>query len=552
MYIKKLKIENFRGIKEFECTFDNKLICLIGASDSTKTTILNSIEYVLYPYWNLNVTNTDFYMCNTDNEIKITATVGNIPEYFFNEDTFGLYIRKNVEGGIDDMPSSEDEVFLTIQLTINKLFETDWKVINNRGMERKINYKEREKLSIARIGENIDRDFYIGRNSILKKYITDTDDLNLQMFRIVQSVKKQDINISSVSDAFEKIKKVLDSYNLKLSENLNLEIEMKSSDLNISNIGISDGVIPFNRKGTGTKRLLSSILNLESNDNKSCILIDEIEYGLEPYRIADLLFKLKTKSEQSIITTHSPIPITELDSDNIFICKSNEGVTTCISVPDEFQSLLRRFPYAFLSKKILIVEGGTEWGIFRTQNEVWNKSGFSLAYSGGIVVDGHGGSGAVTFAKKFNKLGYDVSIWIDGDDNNTNKKLDNLKGIKVFRLENGFNIEKRLLNDLKICNYNRIIEIMKKVKDEDTVEKYLKEIFGTSDISAILTRDKETVSEGLYKILTKKDKDNNSIFKGTKYGTFLGKLIIELSSSDLKYSEIVIMLEEVRKWFNEI
>ena len=82
MYIKRVKIENLRGIKEMDWILENKLLYLIGTSASTKTTILDAIDYGLYPYWNLNITNTDFYECNISNPIPIQLTLGNLPEYF--------------------------------------------------------------------------------------------------------------------------------------------------------------------------------------------------------------------------------------------------------------------------------------------------------------------------------------------------------------------------------------------------------------------------------------------------------------------------------------
>lgn len=165
MYIKRIKIENFRGIKGMDWILENKLLCLIGASDSTKTTILDAIEYALYPYWNLNITNTDFYNCDLTSPILIQVTIGNIPDYFIDENTYGLYIRKFVlDSEEDDVPGNDDEVFLTIQLSVNEFFEQDWKVITNRGIEKNISYKDRAKLKVARIGEFIDKDFYIGRN----------------------------------------------------------------------------------------------------------------------------------------------------------------------------------------------------------------------------------------------------------------------------------------------------------------------------------------------------------------------------------------------------
>ncbi len=555
MYIKRVKIENFRGIKEMDWILENKLLCLIGTSDSTKTTILDAIEYGLYPYWNLNITNTDFYECNINNPILIQITIGNLPEYFIEENTYGLFIRKFVEDDSNDEPTNEDEIFLTIQLTVNEFFEPEWKVITNRNLEKSISHKDRAKLRIARIGENIDKDFYIGRNSILKSYIDDTKELNNQVFSILQSVKEQDIDTHSVDSAFANIKKVIDNYNIKLNDQLGLELEMKSSDLNISNIGISDGLIPLNKKGTGTKRLLSSILNLEGDNNENCILIDEIEYGLEPYRIADLLYKLKTKERQSIITTHSSIPITELDYHNLIICRSENGETNCLKIPEEFQGLLRKFPYAFLSRKILITEGATEWGIIRKFNDFWNEENFSLAYSSGIIVDGHGGSSAITKAKQFKKLGYDVAIFIDGDDDTTNEQADKLQDIKVFKLKDKYNTEKRILEDINFGNLQKIIDIMVQVKDESLVKKYMEEFFGISTLNLEDVKDsiqEKDIKNKLYEILIKKDSKNVDIFKGTTYGKYLGDLISDLSATDLKDSEIITLLNEVRIWCNGI
>lgn len=555
MYIKRIKVENFRGIKKMDWILENKLLCLIGSSDSTKTTILDAIEFALYPYWNLNITNTDFYECNTKNPILIQLTLGDLPEEFINENAYGLYIRKFVDDDSNDEPEEADDIFLTIQLSISEFFEPEWKVITNRNMEKPISHKDRAKLSIARIGENIDKDFYIGRNSILKSYIDDTKELNSQLFDILQSVKRQNIDTTSITTAFSSIKKVIDDYNIKLNSQLGLEIEMKNSDLNISNIGISDGLIPLNKKGTGTKRLLSSILNLEGDNNKNCILIDEIEHGLEPYRIADLLYKLKTKNRQSIITTHSTIPITELDYHNLFICRSENGETKCLKIPEEFQGLLRKFPYAFLSKKILITEGATEWGIIRKFNKIWNNENFSLAYSSGIVVDGHGGSGTITKAKQFKKLGYDVAIFIDGDDSTTNGQANELQDIKVFKLKDKYNTEKRILEDIKFGNLKKLINIMVQIKDEVLVKKYMEEFFGISTLDLDDVKDsfqEKDIKDKLYNILIKKNSKKEDIFKGTTYGEYLGELIYDLSTTDLKDSEIITLLNEVRVWCNGI
>ena len=51
MRITNLEIINFRGIKNASIVFprDERVVCLIGAGDSTKSTILQAIEWILWP-----------------------------------------------------------------------------------------------------------------------------------------------------------------------------------------------------------------------------------------------------------------------------------------------------------------------------------------------------------------------------------------------------------------------------------------------------------------------------------------------------------------------
>src|SRR5690554_5069412 len=53
---------------------------LVGPGDSTKTTILDAIEWVLFPRWALPVSEADFFGADPQEEIVIEATVGDIPE----------------------------------------------------------------------------------------------------------------------------------------------------------------------------------------------------------------------------------------------------------------------------------------------------------------------------------------------------------------------------------------------------------------------------------------------------------------------------------------
>ncbi len=63
--IHNLKIKNFRGIKELDHTFGPaNFVCLVGRGDSGKTTILEAIEYALYPNWSPSISDNDFVDCS--------------------------------------------------------------------------------------------------------------------------------------------------------------------------------------------------------------------------------------------------------------------------------------------------------------------------------------------------------------------------------------------------------------------------------------------------------------------------------------------------------
>ena len=81
MRITNLEIANFKGIKNAFITFpkDSRVVCLIGAGDSTKSTILQAIEWILWPSWNLPASDSDFFECDTTAPIVLRGTFTELP-----------------------------------------------------------------------------------------------------------------------------------------------------------------------------------------------------------------------------------------------------------------------------------------------------------------------------------------------------------------------------------------------------------------------------------------------------------------------------------------
>ena len=554
MYIKRIKINNFRGIKELNEEFDNRLICLIGNSDSTKSTILDAIEYCLYPYWNIPLTDIDFYNCNIENNIVIQLTVGDIPSKLLTEDKYGLYIRKDVDEDKNDEPLDDDEKFLTVELRVNEMFECKWSVINNRTNGKQISHKDRAEFNVSRIGEKIDRDFNIGRNSVIKQYVKETSLIDKFIIDTIRSIKSKNLSDEELNFALTTIKKVLKDNSVNLDNELKISFELKNSDIGFSSLNLCDGKIPIRYKGIGTKRLISSVLNINKLENSACILIDEIEYGLEPHKLSDLLYKLHSKSStgQVILTTHLPITISELSYSNLFLCISKTGITKCNKFDEDLQPLLRANPYAFISNKIIVVEGATESGILKTLNYKWSDSGNSLSLYNSVVMDGKGGINACQNAQKLKNIGYDVCLFIDADDLKTNQEAEKLrkKGIKVLMWKEGNSTEKQLISDLTFDSLSQVIDMMIELKDRDKVLSYFKEFeMNTIDLDELkINFNEDEIKEKIVNILTFKNSKGKPRFKNFNYGILLGK-IIDKNYDKFLSDSIPKIINELKKWY---
>src|SRR5690606_31669797 len=152
-------------------------------------------------------------------------------------------------------------------------------------------------------------------------------------------------------------------------------------------------------------------------ESTSIILIDELEYGLEPHRIIRLVDALGAKdtdpSIQVFMTTHSPVVVRELSGNQLMIMRQSETRHSIkqADVSDDIQGSIRKFPEALLAPKILICEGASEVGLIRgldQYNVEQNKP--SLLAQGTVLVDG-GGDTTILRALAFQSLGYQVAIF---------------------------------------------------------------------------------------------------------------------------------------------
>lgn len=478
MRIINLEIHNFRGINlcNIDFPYESRVLCLIGAGDSTKSTILKAIEWVLWPTWNLITCDNDFYNGNTENTIIIRGTFTEIPNVFLAEDKFGLYLRRSgikLNPNVDDEPIDGSPLCITIELTIDASLEPKWMVVCNRKEPKPISNADRRLIQTGYVGDNCSKDMVWGKHSVLQKYANSKDTLHEAYTTALRdAINKADL--SSLDAVSKTIVGVGKQYGVGFDGELKSKIMMQNGSFS-STVGIFEDSAPLSQRGTGSQKLLSIGLNIQSFSGNTLLLIDEIETGLEPYRLKSLIAELRATHEnngQVIFTTHSPVSVTECTIKELVIINSKSGTTSAHTLFSEdkennknFQAEIRRNAEAFLSRRIIVCEGKTEIGFVRAFDKfLYATKNYRIAHKGIGTADG-GGSTIFKCANVLLECGYDICLLMDSDLPNEegDKQVLRNKGVSIFDWDAPNALEEQVFNDI---NYDGAIELINVAADE--------------------------------------------------------------------------------------
>ncbi len=443
-----LSIKNFRGIREFNQVFNSDFVCLIGRGDSGKSTLLEAISCVLSPSWNLPFFDNDFYNCNTSNKIEIEATIKDLPVELITEDKFGGYIRgiNPSTQAVEDELLDDHEKALTIKLTIDKELEPEWAVICDRHTEQKlISATDRGKLNMFLTSDLVDRHFSWAKGNPLYSLFKEVEgskslEENIILEALRDAKPKIDGAFTKLDPTTSVVKRVAAELGLDIST-ASTTIDHRDFAMKDSKVSLHEGKIPLRLKGKGSKRLASIAIQSAIASIGGIILIDEIEQGLEPDRVQNLVNVLKVRNQgQVFITTHSRDVLVELDASNLFLFR--KGEKSVRQLESIFQGTIRSNPEAFFANKVVICEGETEVGICRAMNTYRIAQGQKNASYLGVRFAKGGGSTFAEYCAAFRNLGYPTAVFCDSDDvkaNGMNSKKPELipKGVTFFDWDTG-------------------------------------------------------------------------------------------------------------------
>lgn len=511
--IRKIEIENFRGIKALTWLPSPGVNCLIGAGDSGKSSILDAIDLCLGARRNLQITDADFHRLDVAHPIKIKITVGELDDALKNIDTYGLYVRSfdSTSGEVEDEPDKDGETVLTVQLAIESDLEPSWTLVSARaaaqGLTRNLNWGDRVRLAPTRIGNMAD--FHLGwrKGSVLNKLTDEEADASAALVKAAR-----DARIAFGDEAQEKLGDTLaivattaKELGIPIGDDIKAMLDAHSVSFSGGTISLHDeDGIPLKGLGIGSTRLLIAGLQKKAAQEASMILIDELEHGLEPHRIIRLIGSLGAKENpaplQVFMTTHSPVALRELSGKQLYVTRRQSTQHDIIEVGDEdgVQGAIRTFPEAFLAPSIIVCEGASEVGLIRGLDQFRVSQGLpSISAQGTALVDGGGASRIYERNDAFVALGYRTAILRDDDVQPDPPKEAAFiaGGGKVVAWGNGRALEDELFASLSEDGAMKLLARAVEFHGEDLVDAHIKS--ATNGAKALSDIQVEPLIEGL-------------------------------------------------------
>lgn len=497
--IRHIEIRNFRTIKNLSWHPKPGLNCLIGPGDSGKSTLLDAIDLTLGARRSYSFNDADFYQLDTQFPISITITLGDLHDDLKNVESYGFFLRgyNATTKEIVDEPQQGTETVLTIKLTVDSDLDPDWRLFSERaeadGLERRLPWKHRELLSPARLGTTAHQNLAWGSRSVLNKLSEETFDVSTVLAQLGRQTRE-----AFAQQQVEGIAGVLQQVQ-NISNGLGVPVGELKALLDVNGISLSNGAIslhngdntPLRQLGTGSSRLLISGLQKAASRSK-VIIVDEAEYGLEPYRITRLLNELGSKdtvpTQQVFITTHSPYVLRELQAQQLHVMRKPTNAQIA-SGPDHIQhtvyslngggqqqATLRACAESFFSKSVIVCEGKTEIGLVRGIDLFHQDTSYQTITSKGIHCADGGGDAMFARAHIFASLGYPTAIFKDSDkaQQHYEHKQNTIEaGISVFEWGNNMATEDAIFAACPVSVIPSLLAMASERKGADSINAHI-------------------------------------------------------------------------------
>jgi putative ATP-dependent endonuclease of OLD family len=392
MYVKNVKVRNFRGIQSADISFRPGLNILIGPNNVGKSTILSSIDLVLNPniqWWRRDVlSELDFFRGRTDQPIEIEILVGCGRERCADEDNRCARLEivtgdkselcrlsertvtwdnKNKRflrlGEVEGAEQIENCIRLKMTATFEKAegyVETAHHVLNEDGNQwASLTIPMREWIGARFLASNRDpmAECRLQYNSLLSRAIGDIKAWRIRCakeFRRALTPIVKELSESRATEIINLIDRTTKDIGRAHEEETVLSLgDVRSQDI-VRQIELcrrgTDGKeeegkeweIPFSREGRGLQNVASLVLGIQSQSAAllsgfSIIMLEEPEQNLEPQMQRSSVKSVRAlcgSDAQIIMATHSPYVLSSITDLNGVqrLAKSRDGELACVDL----------------------------------------------------------------------------------------------------------------------------------------------------------------------------------------------------------------------------
>lgn len=547
--IRKVEIRNFRSIKSLDWWPTDGVNCLIGAGDAGKSSVLDAIDYCLSARRSLAINDSDFHNLSVENDISITLVLGRLDDNLKNYEAYGDFLSgmRAADGSIEDEPGHGLETVLRLNLSVAGDLDPRWRLISKRaedkGLDRGLNWSDRMALAPTRLGAWSENNLAWRRGSVLNRLSEEKPDASKALSNAARDARKNFGTEADkqLGDALAIVTRTANELGVPIGAAAKALLDTHSVSVSGGTIALHNELgVPLRGLGLGSTRLLIAGLQRQVADKTSILLVDEVEHGLEPHRIMRLIGSLGAKTnpppQQVFATSHSPVVLRELGSEQLFILrKSADGQHLPLPVPADAQGTLRAFPDAFLAPSVLICEGATEVGFVRGFDQFCvAHDRVSLQAAGVAIVDCGGGHADRPYerAKALTALGYRVAVFRDDDVRPSATLLAEVTqlGCPTFTWDDGQDIETAIVANVNESILLQLIDYAISVHGQDLVDDHIKSASQGAEtvenIRAILYSQQHTLTGDQRAVVARAAGGKNGWFKSVGLMEHVAKEIL--------------------------
>jgi putative ATP-dependent endonuclease of OLD family len=449
MQVRRLEIENFRGIAKLTMCPQPGINVILGPGDAGKTTILDAISLALSPQPTQAAAETDYPNLDTTEPFRIGLVIGELTDsvtgMVFPPPLWGWDART-----CELHPAPDDELgresVLAVQLVATPDLELEYRLLQSGNEPRPLSVATRAAIGLWNVGTDRrpDSQLRMSRGSLLERAVG-RERLRAPALAAMQSTADTLEVPEDASEAIARVSEQLRAAGVQFEE-LALSLVASSGQSPVQLVTLvaksEAGHVPLANFGRGSQQMAMVTLALAQIAANPIAVIDELEAGLEPYRQRALLSRVRSLTAgggQAFVTSHSPAVIAGLHPNEVWRVTSGPPREIRL-LSEHLNKLLRRDPEALLSRLPIVGEGATEVGILRAY---FDDTSSDVSALGVHLIDGGGHEPTLRVVRGLSELGGPVYALVDNEDflTGTREEVAALPGVRLAVSHGGRCIE---------------------------------------------------------------------------------------------------------------